>query len=30
MASEATLRLSIDGYADMIRFYRRLMENAAG
>ena len=23
-------RLSIDGYADMIRFYRRLMENAAG
>jgi carboxypeptidase PM20D1 len=23
-------RLSIEGYADMIRFYRRLMENAAG
>jgi len=23
-------RLSIDGYADMIRFYRRLIENAAG
>ena len=23
-------RLSIDGYADMIRFYRRLLENAAG
>ena len=23
-------RLSIDGYADMIRFYRRLMENGAG
>jgi carboxypeptidase PM20D1 len=23
-------RLSIDGYADMIRFYRRLMENTAG
>jgi carboxypeptidase PM20D1 len=23
-------RLSIEGYADMIRFYRRLIENAAG
>lgn len=23
-------RLSIDGYADMIRFYRRLLENSAG
>jgi carboxypeptidase PM20D1 len=23
-------RLSIEGYADMIRFYRRLLENAAG
>jgi carboxypeptidase PM20D1 len=23
-------RLSVEGYADMIRFYRRLMENAAG
>ncbi|MBR1247591.1 M20 family peptidase [Bradyrhizobium sp. AUGA SZCCT0169] len=23
-------RLSLDGYADMIRFYRRLIENAAG
>jgi carboxypeptidase PM20D1 len=23
-------RLSVDGYADMIRFYRRLIENAAG
>ena len=23
-------RLSIDGYADMIRFYRRLIENSAG
>ena len=23
-------RLSIEGYADMIRFYRRRLENAAG
>jgi acetylornithine deacetylase/succinyl-diaminopimelate desuccinylase-like protein len=23
-------RLSIEGYADMIRFYRRLIENTAG
>ena len=23
-------RLSVEGYADMIRFYRRLLENAAG
>jgi carboxypeptidase PM20D1 len=23
-------RLSVDGYADMIRFYRRLIENSAG
>jgi carboxypeptidase PM20D1 len=23
-------RLSVEGYADMIRFYRRLIENAAG
>ena len=23
-------RLSIEGYADMIRFYRRLLENSAG
>jgi carboxypeptidase PM20D1 len=23
-------RLSLDGYADMIRFYRRLIENSAG
>jgi acetylornithine deacetylase/succinyl-diaminopimelate desuccinylase-like protein len=23
-------RLSIEGYADMIRFYRRLIENSAG
>jgi carboxypeptidase PM20D1 len=23
-------RLSVEGYADMIRFYRRLIENSAG